>query len=69
MYDIDTIRAMKQMINKKIEDLKDYMILGIDTIEELQYARGKYNAYSELLQDLTDLQKKEDNIYDIERKT
>ena len=69
MYDIDTIRAIKQLINKKIEDLKDYMLSGVDTIEELQYARGKYNAYNELLQDLIDLQKKEDNIYDIERKT
>ena len=69
MYDIDTIRTIKQLINKRIEDLKDYMLTGIDTIEELQYARGKYNAYNELLQDLIDLQKKEDNIYDIERKT
>ena len=69
MYDIDTIRTIKQLINKRIEDLKDYMLTGIDTTEELQYARGKYNAYNELLQDLIDLQKKEDNIYDIERKT
>jgi nicotinic acid mononucleotide adenylyltransferase len=69
MYDIDTIRTIKQLINKKIEDLKYYMLTGVDTIEELQYARGKYNAYNELLQDLIDLQKKEDNIYDIERKT
>ena len=60
MYDIDTIRAIKQLINKKIEDLKDYMLSGVDTIEELQYARGKLNALESLLQDIMNLQKEEE---------
>ena len=69
MYDVDTIKTIIDQINKKISNTKEYALTGVDNMEELLYARGKYNAYNELLQDLIDLQKKEDNIYDIERKT
>ena len=68
MYDVDTIKTIIDQINKKISNTKEYALTGVDNMEELLYARGKYNAYIELLQDLRDLLKKEDNIYDIERK-
>ena len=57
-----------EQIKKKIQNTKEFALTGVDNMEDLMYARGKYNAYQELLQDLRDLLKKEDNIYDIERK-
>ena len=41
---------------------KEDLIYGVDTIENLQYARGKINALESLLQDINDLLKKEDKI-------
>ena len=69
MYDIDTIQTLRTFIRKQLTEIKDHLIYSVDTIEELNYARGKNNALETLLQDLTDLQKKENNIYDIEQKT
>jgi|TARA_Y100000004_G_C8882968_1_gene398412 hypothetical protein len=69
MYDIDTIQTFRTFIRKQLTEIKDHLIYSVDTIEELNYARGKINALETLLQDLTDLQKKENNIYDIEQKT
>tara|TARA_E500000305_G_C3850106_1_gene155751 strand:+ start:99 stop:308 length:210 start_codon:yes stop_codon:yes gene_type:complete len=69
MYDIDTIQTLRTFIRKQLTEIKDHLIYSVDTLEELNYARGKINALETLLQDLTDLQKKENNIYDIEQKT
>ena len=69
MYDIDTIQTLTTFIRKQLTEIKDHLIYSVDTLEELNYARGKINALETLLQDLTDLQKKENNIYDIEQKT
>ena len=69
MYDIDTIQTFRTFIRKQLAEIKDHLIYSVDTLEELNYARGKINALETLLQDLTDLQKKENNIYDIEQKT
>ena len=62
MYDIDTIQVLRSKIKDSIEKYKEDLIYGVDTIENLQYARGKINALDVLLQDLNDLLKKEDNI-------
>ena len=51
---------MFKVIKKEIEVAKENIIYSLDTIETLQYARGKLNALEALLQDLKDLQKKED---------
>ena len=64
MYDIDTIQTIKAQIRKKINELKEYIAYSVDTIEELHYVRGKINALETLLQDLNDLQRKENNIHD-----
>ena len=60
MYDIDTIQIIKNQIRKKIDENKEYIAYSVDTIEKLNYARGKINALETLLQDLTDLQKNEE---------
>ena len=60
MYDVDTLIAVRGIIKKEIEVAKENIIYSLDTIETLQYARGKLNALEALLQDLKDPQKKED---------
>ena len=41
-------------INKKIVSIKDHICYGVDTMEKLQYARGKLSSLEELLQDVKD---------------
>ena len=48
-------------INKKIVSIKDHICYGLDTIEKLQYARGKLSSLEELLQDVKDDLQTEDN--------
>jgi hypothetical protein len=62
MYDIDTIQVLRAKIKDSIEKYKEDLIYGVDTIENLQYARGKINALESLLQDINDLLKKEEKI-------
>ena len=62
MQDIDTIQDIRSIIKKSIEKYKEDVIYGVDTIENLQYARGKINALEALLQDLNDLLKKDNDL-------
>tara|TARA_R100001509_G_scaffold152001_1_gene111785 strand:- start:1541 stop:1729 length:189 start_codon:yes stop_codon:yes gene_type:complete len=62
MQDIDTIQDIRSIIKKSLEKYKEDVIYGVDTIENLQYARGKINALEALLQDLNDLLKKEHDL-------
>ena len=62
MYDIDTIQVLRVKIRDNLEKYKEDAIYGVDTMENLQYARGRINALETLLQDLNDLQKKEENL-------
>ena len=67
MYDTDTFRIVRQLIQKKIEYQKEFVLSNVDNIEDLMNARGKYNAYKELLQDLNDLLKKENDLDDFDK--
>ena len=62
MYDIDTIQVLRSKIRDNLEKYKEDIIYGVDTLEKLQYARGRINALEMLLQELNDLQKKEENL-------
>ena len=62
MYDIETLQVLRSKIRDNIDKYKDDLIYGVDTIENLQYARGKINALETLLQDINDLPKKEENL-------
>lgn len=59
MADLDffTLETLKKHINKEIETIREHLCHGVDTIEKLQYSRGRLNALEALLQDLKDLQK------------
>ena len=60
MLDPYTSDKIKNVIKKKVEDTKDHICYGVDSIENLQYARGRLSALEALLQDIKNLQK-EDN--------
>lgn len=62
--DLDTLAAIKHYINKQIKQIKDDIVYGVDTIDNLKYSKGKLSALETLLQDLKDLQRNEENVDD-----
>ncbi len=64
MLDIGTLQIVKNYIKKRIDETKQDICYGIDTMERLHYAKGKLSALEVLLQDLIDLLKKEESIDD-----
>ena len=62
MIDIESIQYLRRKFKEDLEKYKEDLIYGVDTLENLQYARGKINALESLLQDINDLLKKEDKI-------
>ncbi|HAT65465.1 MAG TPA: hypothetical protein DCS66_12835 [Flavobacteriaceae bacterium] len=55
-----TADKIKNNIIKEIDNIKDHICYGVDSIDKLQYARGRLSALEALLQDIKNLQK-EDN--------
>ena len=53
--DIDTISLVQKKVKKKILQLKDHAIYGVDTMEQLQYVRGQIKSYEDLQQEIKDL--------------
>ena len=66
MLDIDTIQTVRHFIKKEIQKTKDHICYGIDKIDQLHYAKGRLAALEAVLQDLKDLQNREDSIDDID---
>jgi hypothetical protein len=62
--DLDTLAQIKHFINKQITKTKEDLVYHVDTIDNLQYSRGKLSALETLLQDLKDLQRNEENVDD-----
>ena len=60
MYDIDTIQAIKQLIQKEIDNTKEHIVYNVKDLENLAFAKVKLNGMELLLQDLKDLQKIEE---------
>ena len=58
--DLDTLAQIKHYINKQITKTKEDLVYHVDTIDNLQYSRGKLSALETLLQDIKNLHK-EDN--------
>jgi hypothetical protein len=63
-FDLDTLQAFRKYIKKQIEQTKEDIVYGVDSTEKLQYSRGRLSALETLLQDLKDLQNKEDMFDD-----
>ena len=64
MMDINTLQFIRNYVRKRIEETRQDICYGIDTLDRLHYAKGKLSALEVLLQDLKDLLKKEENIDD-----
>ena len=57
MLDPYTVARITKHINEQIKLTTEHLCHGVDTIEKLQYSRGRLNANEALLQDLKNLQK------------
>ena len=64
MLDLGTLDQIRHYIKKQMDHTKDHLCYGVDTLDKLQYSRGKLNALEALLQDLKDLQKNMENVDD-----
>ena len=67
MLDFDTIQTVRHFIKKEIQKTKDHICYGIDKVDQLHYAKGRLAALEAVLQDLKDLQNREDSIDDIDQ--
>jgi hypothetical protein len=54
--DIETIREIKRLIDKRVKNIGEQIIYGsIDNYEKLQYSRGQISSLEQLKQDLSEL--------------
>ena len=65
MPDID-YSIVKRVANKRTETLKDNLVYSVDNINDLHYIRGQIKGIESLLQDLKDLQEKQQELNDKE---
>ena len=66
MDDADTIGldygVVRRVAEKRIESLKNTIVHQVDNLEQLHYIRGQIKGLESLLQDLKDLQKKQEQL-------
>ena len=66
MLDYHTKEQIVNVINRSIKDIKDHLCDGVETDDQLMYARCRLSALETLLQDIKNLQK-EDNYGTIDK--
>jgi len=60
--DVFTVREIKRLIDKKIENISEQIIYGsIDNYEKLQYSRGQISSLNQLKEDLSEQLRDEDD--------
>jgi hypothetical protein len=68
MDDADTIGldygVVRRVAEKRIELLKNTIVHQVDNLEQLHYIRGQIKGLESLLQDLKDLQLKQERLND-----
>jgi hypothetical protein len=68
MDDADTIGldygVVRRVAEKRIESLKNTIVHQVDNLEQLHYIRGQIKGLESLLQDLKDLQLKQERLND-----
>lgn len=57
---------IRRVAEKRIESLKDTLVYSVDNLEQLHYIRGQIKGLESLLQDLKDLQEKQELLNDKE---
>lgn len=59
--EIETVREIKRIIDKKINSISEQIIYGsIDNYEKLQYSRGQISSLNQLKEDLSELLRDEE---------
>ena len=53
---------VRRVAEKRVESLKDTLVYSVDNLEQLHYIRGQIKGLESLLQDLKDLQKKQEQL-------
>ena len=56
--------VVRRTAEKRIESLKDNLVYSVDNLEQLHYIRGQIKGLESLLQDLKDLQLKQERLND-----
>ena len=56
--------VVRRTAEKRIESLKDNLVYSVDNMEQLHYIRGQIKGLESLLQDLKDLQLKQERLND-----
>ena len=56
--------VVRRTAEKRIESLKDNLVYSVDKMEQLHYIRGQIKGLESLLQDLKDLQLKQELLND-----
>jgi len=59
---MDSEFSVERLINKRLEGLKETLVYSVDKMEQLHYIRGQIKGLESLLQDLKDLQKKQEQL-------
>ncbi len=54
--------VVRRTAEKRIESLKDNLVYSVDNMEQLHYIRGQIKGLESLLQDLKDLQFKQERL-------
>jgi predicted component of type VI protein secretion system len=57
---------IRRVAEKRIASLKDTLVYSVDNLEQLHYIRGQIKGLESLLQDLKDLQEKQELLNDKE---
>jgi len=57
---------IKRVAEKRIDSLKDTLVYTVDNLQQLHYIRGQIKGLESLLQDLKDLQEKQELLNDKE---
>jgi len=57
---------IRRVTEKRIESLKETLVYTVDNLEQLHYIRGQIKGLESLLQDLKDLQEKQELLNDKE---
>jgi hypothetical protein len=60
VIDYDSYKYIKIKINKEVANLKDSLAYSVDNLNQFWYIKGKLQGLETLLQDLTDLQNKQE---------
>ena len=57
---------IKRVAEKRIDSLKETLVYTVDNLQQLHYIRGQIKGLESLLQDLKDLQEKQEQLNDQE---